>query len=71
MRIPPPNEVIYSSGEIPGPEVQCKRCDLRLTTDSKAVIVECFQCFDIPTPKRPAVSHIYNLIIILLIEALI
>lgn len=58
VKIPPPHELIFSSGEIPGPEVQCRKCDLRLTPDNKAVIVECFQCFDIPSTKRPAVSHI-------------
>lgn len=58
VKIPPPHELIFSSGEIPGPEVQCRKCDLRLTPDNKAVIVECFQCFDIPSSKRPAVSHI-------------
>lgn len=49
---PPPHEAIYSSDERPAPEVQCKKCDLRLTTDNTAVIVECFQCYDIPSATR-------------------
>ncbi|KAJ8924110.1 hypothetical protein NQ315_006892, partial [Exocentrus adspersus] len=51
---PPPQEAIYSSNEKPAPEVLCKKCDLRLTVDNQAVVVECFQCYDIPSSDRQA-----------------
>lgn len=54
--IPPPHEIIFSSSQRPSPEVQCKKCDLRLTPNNTAVIVECFQCYDIPSVNRQAVS---------------
>ncbi|CAH1980294.1 unnamed protein product [Acanthoscelides obtectus] len=54
--VPPPHEIIFSSSGIPQPELQCKKCDLRLTEDGKAVVVECFQCYDIPAPSREAIT---------------
>nr|CAH7760468.1 unnamed protein product [Callosobruchus chinensis] len=52
--VPPPHEIIFSSSGIPQPKLQCKKCDLRLTEDGKAIVVECFQCYDIPTTTREA-----------------
>ncbi|KAJ8955751.1 hypothetical protein NQ318_008624, partial [Aromia moschata] len=52
--IPPPHEIIFSTNEQQAPEVQCKKCDLRLTPDRTAVVVQCSHCFDIPSPDRKA-----------------
>ncbi|KAG5893228.1 hypothetical protein JTB14_013390 [Gonioctena quinquepunctata] len=52
--IPPPDEILFSSSNKQTPKVQCKKCDLRLTPDNTAVLLECFQCFDIPSTCPPA-----------------
>lgn len=40
--------MIYTSDSLEiVPEVQCRKCDLRVTSDGNAVVVRCFDCLDI------------------------
>ncbi|CAG9855981.1 unnamed protein product [Phyllotreta striolata] len=38
----------------PGPDVLCKRCDLKLTSDGLGVLIECCYCLDVASPNREA-----------------
>lgn len=42
-----PAEVLFTSEEAEQiPSLQCRKCDLKVTSDGKAVIVRCFDCLD-------------------------
>ncbi|KAF2897319.1 hypothetical protein ILUMI_08857 [Ignelater luminosus] len=45
-----PRDILYSSDSEASPTVQCKKCDLKVIPEGTAVIVRCFECYDIPPP---------------------
>lgn len=68
-----PTELLYSSNELEIPQVQCKKCNLRVTTDKNSVIVDCYHCYDISLSGKATVSRkfklsIYNLNFALYVE---
>lgn len=39
-------EVLFGSNTNPTPKLQCKKCSLNITEDGRAVVVQCFECFE-------------------------
>lgn len=50
-------ELMYSNSEEAFPEVQCKKCHLRLTSDNLAVVVKCYNCVDLVANDKKVESE--------------
>lgn len=63
------SEVLFGSNTNPTPKLQCKKCSLNITEDGRAVVLQCFECFEVEDDKQVcllcctscAFSHVINL----------
>lgn len=51
-----PIGILYTADSMVTPTVQCKRCNLFLTSDGLAVVVHCTDCFEIPVTAASKTS---------------